>query len=442
LSSHLSVLGVALLTGLHLTDAISLDEIISYLDSADKEKVGIQLFELINPKTAEERLSAVKALAVWVEKTSVIPQLVPIALAKLMNATPATEAVTLGVCKALYLQMMEREDQAFRQAILFGLGHFRTHLELSTELVIDFIGLVPNPKEYANGLANYVIIRRSAIAFFSVIRSYQAKKPAVDFLNFDNSATLCRNGQEEVFDEGLVKMLIDDEGTIRWMGHQILTGLLRHRAGFALKYDINKQRWIDQYKYCISLFEGNFEPKLLVPLIVSLLSSENEIVKAVLEAKLLEYVDNYNGLVIVIMQSTIDLSVSGNRQLMEVLKGRQKEGNDRWQRKIAIKELHPFYNQGVLMRSYLNLHDKKSRQDTEQFMQKNSMIRQLAHQVSVLRGGGWQPNDSLGVQKLNRIAVSIPFPRRIFVHPEANDKDFKENFLRNWKEEYQQWDQK
>ena len=440
-SPSLATLGLAVISGLHQAGRIGLAAIISYLDSPEREGAVLQLLMVVNLSTVDEQRAVLVALRSYLVWAAAISPFFPLVVTRIMALAAPAETEIISACCEILSVLLARPEEPLQRATLMALAECRSPLPSVLRLVEEFVKMPGGGTRFASVFDFFLFRHRSAAAFFPLIKAYARAVPLGRFHAFNSSLTVTRHADPVDFDRQLLEMVTDDEGPIRWVGHQLLAMAQKGIPGFMLSFDPCTWDWKRQYRYCTSLFEGFWEPQYLIPLVVPLLASTSDVILEVLAVKLEEYAEDYNATVVEVFEAKADQSTPYNLALAGRLRLHLEDLNTRWREKMAIKELHPQNTQSVMMRRFMNYYQKRSRKQMEKTYRETSVMAQLAQTVAISRGGGWRIGESSDVQSLNTVSVAMSLPRSIFIRPEANDMVFKSRFLHNWKEDYQRWEQ-
>lgn len=441
-SPELEKLGIAIMAALHFTGKVQLKELLEYLADPPTREFGIRLLTMANFSTPSERQLGLSALQHLLTDSAEPPQLfsyVAVRILKSVDPSDPYDLETLRLFKEIWMAAIPRTDASLMQNLLTMLGGCEHHLEYQLDLLKELIASVPNPKQFGRGFENFLTLHKSPTALFPFFRTYMSVTKLHKLRGFQTCSVYTRQQGEAEFDHQLILLLIDDDGTMRWTGHEILGILLANINDLLFNFNSKEWAWDQQVRLCISLFDGSIEPKHLLPIITPMIYSEDEVIRQVVGAKLEEYVDEYNGIVVEYLDTNLDHSRQETSMLLEALHAHQDRKTDLWKKKMAVKELHPYLTQGSLMRSYMKEYGRDSQKQFDKSYDQNSILAHLGQQVTLLRGGGWRSEDGKEIHKLTTISASIPLPKRFFVNPDTDEFRYRNSFIRNWKDEFKEW---
>ncbi len=250
----------------------------------------------------------------------------------------------------------------------------------------------------------------------------------------ESSIRFFKNTCKAEFDEILVKLLIDNNASIRFIGSDVFTNIKHDEYKF--DFEVLSLRPIDQYKLWISICSDYNEPKDVLPCILPLLQSTSELVKEAFICKLEEYCENYGDSVYELISKHIDLS---NVELKTILH-RVKNYSIKFHRnntllKSNIKELDPYYIQNRLFKDFTKAHYRKMHNVIRNVTDKNPFL-DFCSKVTLLKGGGWKMEDSDEISYLGEYGFDPSFPRNYFIEPEHFDFEKGKEMILDWTEEF------
>lgn len=319
-------------------------------------------------------------------------------------------------------ELIDIDNPSLIQHILNEIRFFENHITSKKDLVIKFIGKPHFQIENYLYSVNQILWKLKDVEYFGQIIDLVAQrnsfKPVSNYLS--SSIHEFVNINKAKFDEILIKLLIDNRASHRFIGKDIFDKV--SQDSYTFDYNILELENLNQYKLWVSVLRNYREPKYVIPCLLPLLKSESSFLKEAFTCKLEEYSENYGGGVIKILKKELDLN---DNELNNIYKRIEKHLDIHFKTfissKIEIKELNPLYTQNKIFldfkKNYFRSFGKQMKKHTDE---SNSFLN-LISKVTLLKGGGWKTEGRNDISKLSIISSSFSLPRNYFIEPEIFD---------------------
>lgn len=242
------------------------------------------------------------------------------------------------------------------------------------------------------------------------------------------------------FSQTLIRLLIHDNGFVRFAGSRIYTHLTFGRGKFRFNYDVLSLQETEQVKLIIAVLTEMNPPQDTLANILKLLDSSNEKVVDFMIHKLKTMVESFFDSVSKEMQAVLEQGIFKNTDAVEVVKAHHDQFVKYIHEKENVKELNPWLNEYNLAKYYNEMVQRKNSRMISEVMNKNSFLSRVANNVNLTKGGGWKLEGRDSVQQLGHFSRSAPFPRVYFIAPEYLDRVMANKYLVNWEQIFK-WEQ-
>jgi hypothetical protein len=251
-----------------------------------------------------------------------------------------------------------------------------------------------------------------------------------------------RSANATDFDENLLKVIIDDEGIVRYTAMRLLTSLSMVDGIRNFSNDLHLFSAVEQYKIVMAITNDFHEPKYIVPLIAPLLDSKFDLVRELVLHKLEVMTENYFTDVADSMEICLDTGNIAHLSYIERIKNYTTEFDDKLKTKWLVKELDPRYTQSKYYRQFFTQSNKQMQQSIGKSVKENTFLAILGggDDIMLAKGGGFKMGARPEIQQLSTIASSMSLPREYFLSPEIYDWKTRVGILENWKELLTGWE--
>ena len=225
-----------------------------------------------------------------------------------------------------------------------------------------FVELGDVPEHFGRMLGNMYPTFKKSEHFFLLLRKMALKlKAAFNPQDYSQAITLYQHQDAIECDENLCKLLIDDEGFVRYAATRLLNSMSITDRKRSFSCDLLKLTAIEQYKLVVSITQDFHEPKYIVPFVAPLLDSPFTLVRDLVLHRLEILVENYFSTVIDTLETYIDNGNQAHLGYIERLKSYADKFTDHLNHKVPIKELDPRYNQSKYLHQYFRESTRKFR---------------------------------------------------------------------------------
>ncbi|WP_338790924.1 hypothetical protein [Bernardetia sp. MNP-M8] len=272
--------------------------------------------------------------------------------------------------------------------------------------------------------------------FFAVL-----KKAMIDLKDdftpklFHSISTFQRS-EPKAFSKGLIQLLIDELGVIRFLANKVLSYLQSHnKFNFStdlLQYSEREQEWL------IASLSGMFTyPKDTLHLLLPLRNSKYSYIKDLLKAKIEVLINDYSDSIISIMENELDLNNTNDGFYLEEFKAIEQENQNSFLKKIKVKEIISSHSHARLYNLFNSKNDNKMAKEMEEGKkqhEENSFLKYFPT-VVLARGNSYKfaENGRDKFVPLGKISASMTFPRSMFLNNDKYEYDANNEINQNWK---------
>lgn len=294
----------------------------------------------------------------------------------------------------------------------------RTYIEKvvsSQHFTIKHIGLLDrNIAQICDASMLFSIITETASRFKINIK--------VDL--FDNSIRSVLQKHPQEFMNGVISLIINDKGFVRYIGRQIWD------SNNLINSDFNALKLLEeqQFKFVISMLQDCANPDNRLKKLLPLLDSSNKSVVQLLRDMLYSYVDNYMGAVMDIVGSC----KIKNRNAIASVKEYYENRKEFIDKRFECKELSPLYTQYSEMKEFRRS-DSEHMKEIIKRSDNNSGSSFLDSFPTVLlaKGGGFRDENGK-VSELSCFSHSIPFPAMYYALGDTGETEMNVKMFSNW----------
>nr|WP_319997625.1 hypothetical protein [uncultured Draconibacterium sp.] len=311
-------------------------------------------------------------------------------------------------------------------------NHFAAQQDLIKKLIVKSHFQVDN---YLNPI-NQILWNQKDVKFFGVIIELVASHhPFKSLSNFLSSSIheFTRSNKSE-FDKILVKVLIDDRASLRFVGKDIFDKV--SQDSYTFDFNILELESINQYKLWVSILQTYREPKYVIPCLLPLLKSNSSFVKEAFTCKLEEYSENYGGGLTKVLKKKLDIE---DKELNKIHKRIENHLDFHFKTFITpkkeINELNPLYAQNKIYTDFNKNYFRSFGKQMKKHSDESNSFLNLISKVTLLKGGGWKTEGRKDISKLSKISSSFSLPRIYFIEPEVFDFENSRELATNWNDE-------
>lgn len=274
----------------------------------------------------------------------------------------------------------------------------------------------------------------NAESFFAFIKRYASiAKYQFKAKTFTYAISILTNQDPQNFSTGLINILIDDNGPIRFAGHRILREVvLNTRNRFRFKEDILQLTPVEQYKLWVSVLNNLMEPDSMIPLVLPIMDSSSSFVRTVFRGRIEYEVENFGRTIIEVLERELDLNNPDHIDFIEEIKGQLIKSRTYIAEKSAIKELNPKYTHANLKAKFDESYREKLHSGMEDEVSANSLLGHLASTVILAKGGGWKQDGRDSIAQLTSFETVFQLPRQAFIIPERIDYELRLFYITDW----------
>lgn len=259
---------------------------------------------------------------------------------------------------------------------------------------------------------------------FELIReSFLAHGMKVNFSLFKNAISHLYHNNPEGFEKELLSLLSHELAIIRFAGIQVLTS----RHGGSYDADFLKLDETQQLRIIETLLPLPMSIEDFLPPVLRLRNSPYLSVKKKLETELTQLIHAYDHHLIEMVKSGLQPDTSeDDKGLLSRLEGAYAQFKKDSEMKNQIKEFNPIENELEYVDMFYRLEHEQQAEMMEQ-VQRSSIFAQLAKNISVIRGSGFNSETNKSIALMGTVGASRLIDRRYSMNPEAYEWNFKMN---------------
>jgi hypothetical protein len=333
-------------------------------------------------------------------------------------------------------ELIDIDNQNLINIILRGLRFHDYHFIEQQDLIKKLIGKPHFQIESYLHSINDILWNQKDVSFFGAIVELIALNQPFKFLSSFLSSTIhefTRDKKSE-FDEMLVRLLIDDRASLRFVGKEIFDKVSQN--SYTFDFNILELASLNQYKLWVSVLQTYREPKYVIPCLLPLLKSNSSFVKEAFTCKLEEYSENYGGGLIKILEKKLDLNDDEQNKILKRIKQHIDTHFETFVRpKKDITELNPVYAQNKIYSDFNKNYFRSFGKQMKKHSDESNSIMNLFSKVTLLKGGGWKTEGRKEISKLSKISSSFSLPRIYFIEPEVFDFENTREISSDWNDE-------
>jgi hypothetical protein len=353
----------------------------------------------------------------------------PIFYATMLKKVQPADTAQIQHCLDKLACLMENYPDLLGN-VLFQMRFLTKYKEQVTEKIMRYIDSHELPEHFCGMVADVFSKHDTSFFFFTVLRKIALKlKTKFEVGDLRNVIYLMRSANATDFDENLLKVIIDDEGIVRYTAMRLLTSLSMVDGIRNFSNDLHLFSAVEQYKIVMAITNDFHEPKYIVPLIAPLLDSKFDLVRELVLHKLEVMTENY-------------FTDIAHLSYIERIKNYTTEFDDKLKTKWLVKELDPRYTQSKYYRQFFTQSNKQMQQSIGKSVKENTFLAILGggDDIMLAKGGGFKMGARPEIQQLSTIASSMSLPREYFLSPEIYDWKTRVGILENWKELLTGWE--
>lgn len=306
------------------------------------------------------------------------------------------------------------------------------HLALRQELIISLIKKPHFKQGYLNSINHFLWKSKDVLYFEKLLYTIGEFLPFKAISkNLSSTINELRSNCKKEFDKTIVKLLIQDKASLRFLAKDIFGDFSSENYRF--DYDILELNSLSQYKLWVSIFQNYREPKNVLPCLIPLLKSKSSLVKEAFICKLEEYTESYGGSVTEILKQNLDFrDVELKATFERIEKYKDEFFKNNVLVKDGIKELNPAFTQNRLFVEFNKSYNRHFNRQFQKSSNENSLFLNLCTKVTLLKGGGWKIDGRDEISKLGKISTGFSLPRIYFTRPENFDYESGVEMVTNW----------
>jgi hypothetical protein len=239
------------------------------------------------------------------------------------------------------------------------------------------------------------------------------------------------------FSDGLINLLIDREGAIRFKANRIISILQAYHKRFDFAVDLLSYSGKIQHEILASL-SGIYSMQLdnFLHLILPFRKSKYEKIRVLLLGKLEILTENYSTQVIDILRKELNENDLEDKTLLDLIISFEQTQHSNFVEKIKIKELNSRHNQSKRYREFTLKNEKKLSEqmaEAKKIHEEKSWLRMIG-KVVIARGKSWKIENShqKDFSPLGHISVSSTIPREMMINSDRYEWDAQIELNQIW----------
>lgn len=329
----------------------------------------------------------------------------------------------------------------------------------SEEVILDLLNGDTTP--YVTPLCNWMYIKKEITAFeekcvLSLIKGLRGEKKEVGLAAIDNSVgnhlkdpevlikifvCIAENHQptdvlrmegclrglhehNDYFQNMVLSFVMHPKGMYRIAGRRLWDNFHLETSSFDAQKDLPEEL---QCLFIISMLQDYGNPETRLPKLLPLIDSKSERVRNILMGQLGPYLDDYMGHVI----NAID-KMKLESKYVDVIKQYYERRADALEKRRSMKELSPRYSHMSEFQETLRLqkvHMQEQMREAEKGHK--SILKEIAKNVVLARGGGWRDEDGV-VHHLAQIKFSMPSRQLVQSMTPMEQDEWMNELFKDW----------
>ena len=440
INSPVPAIDIAILQVLYCQDRKNLDLIKDLVANEEKHilvlKVIIPLIVKDNEQDFEEFIKIAETIESKKSTDSLL--IIPNVYLNLINNTNEDNHSQLKVYFDQLYKFSLLEDQNIVRSTIIAIQRIDGHEARVKNLTIMYLKSGAFNIDLVPEIANIFNYHKSVIHFFEFLIEFaNYKKFPFKMEEYEYVIDNLRKTDTKVFDSELIKLLINNKGEVRFIGCQILAHLTTSNP-LNFEFDILSLEPLSQYKFLLSTLHVLFDPLTLLPLLLPLVKSTNEFVREAFICKVEELTSSgYGKEIIEVLTLKLNSDIPEEVNILERVRKYYINHSKEFDERIKIKELDPYFIQAKLLDKFNNIYQRSLRKTVSEGVKSKSVIRQLATNITLAKGGGWKHEDQEEIKPLGRFQSSFTMPKIMFIYPELIDWERHLFVSENWENEFE-----
>lgn len=423
---------------LKIQQLLTTDEVIEWFDNPNLINVALDVLCVTEISTQEQKQKIIDIIFGLNEMQKKSIQCINL-IVNVLNSSDAGDAIA-GQCRLMLDgNLTSNNDELISQTLQIITGGARD-ISFVCSIFERLISLNIFKSEYLNIVSAYFVRTPDLSRFIIFLKGFAVLPWASKHLSLlDSAIYVLRQKDAIAFEEEELKLTIDNNGSIRKLGHEILFSALTLNQQSQVSFDVLKLDALQQYKLAISLLIPRYPVEHSIPIAIKLLKSRSGIVQEVVLSKLIELVESYKYYVVEQVEFLLDDTYLNKEYILTELQASLKLLAASLEEKSKIKEFDPTQTQAIHLRNFMSGLGKSHQENANSAVNNYGGILQYAKKITVARGGGSiMPNGT--IRPLGYNSVSFTMPRTMFLAPEHKDYEHLNFFLQDWKTEFEPWE--
>lgn len=228
----------------------------------------------------------------------------------------------------------------------------------------------------------------------------------------------------DYFQNMVLSFVMHPKGMYRIAGRKLWDNFHMESSSFDAQKDLPEEF---QCLFVISMLQDYGNPETRLPKLLPLIDSKSERVKNILMGQLGPYLDDYMGHVINALNR-----LKLENKYVDVIKQYYERRTDALEKRRSMKELSPRYSHMSEFQETMRL-QKIHMQEQMKKAEKGhkSILKELAKNVVLARGGGWRDEDGV-VHHLTKFKFSMPSRQLVQSMTPMEQEDWLNRVIEDW----------
>lgn len=326
----------------------------------------------------------------------------------------------INACFSKIRLFTKYEDQTLRNNLVWRTGMLKNRDKEKFDLLPDFMAW-----ETPHFLRNYFDHFTSPRDLFILIRhAFLQHGMNVDMQLLGQPLDSQYMLHRPAFEKELALLLSDDIAILRYGGLQVISS---HYGGL-FTFDSSELSEDRQGRVIETLLSSPVNIEEILPLVLPFRNSPFPAIAEKLKDELIALIPAYEKHLVDMLLPKLDQSVKKDQELAEAVRTAYAMYSTELEAKTTIKEFDPFENEWTQLDAFYRLEREIQAENIEK-AQSGSVFAQIARQVTIIRGSGWNSESQQEISMLQTFGVSRLMDRRYYTNPDKFEWRFRMNAI-------------
>jgi len=326
----------------------------------------------------------------------------------------------ISACFSKIRLFTKYEDQPLRNNLVWRTGLIKNRDKEKFDLLPDFMawGRPHFLRDYFNNFTSprelFVLVRHAFLQHGMNVDMALLSQALDSQYTFHRSA----------FEKELALLLSDDLAILRFGGLQVFSS---HYGGL-FTFDSSELNEDRQGRVIDTLLASPVNIEDILPQVLPFRKSLYPAVAEKLKSELIALIPAYEKHLVDLLLRALNESVEEDQELAEAVRMAYAVYSAELEAKLTIKEFNPFENEWTQLDAFYRLEREIQAENLEK-AQSETVFAQIAKQITVIRGSGWNSEDQPAIAMLQTFGVSRLIDRRYYTNPDKFEWRFRMNAI-------------